>query len=178
MPQLLDPNFHRTVVLLLEHRVDDGTLGVVLNRDADMSLAEVYKSLGIVSHGIGGEGAAQKPAGWGGPVHPSTGWMLFSSPPSCDPDQFKEVSEGVYFSGTLSVLQEISRHPPEQLRFFLGCAGWAAGQLEWELAQGAWIIAPVTVDAIFEVPGDELWHHVMRSIGVDPSRLIATAGIH
>ena len=42
MPQLLDPNFHRSVVLLLEHRTEDGTLGIVLNREADMSLGEVY----------------------------------------------------------------------------------------------------------------------------------------
>jgi putative transcriptional regulator len=172
MPQLLDPNFHRTVVLLVEHN-GEGTLGVVLNREAELSLGEICTSLGF-----SWEGDVELPAGWGGPVQPGTGWMLFSSPPACDPDLIKEISRGVYFGGTLAVLQEIAQRPPDRLRFFLGYAGWGAGQLERELAQGTWILAPVTSEAVFEVPRDDLWHHVVRSLGVDPSRLVSTAGIH
>jgi putative transcriptional regulator len=172
MPQLLDPTFHRTVVLLVEHH-GAGTLGIVLNREAELSLAQICTSLGC-SWG----GAAEHSAGWGGPVQPATGWMLFSSPPACDPDLIKEVSSGVYFGGTLAVLEEIARHPPERVRFFLGYAGWGAGQLERELSEGSWILAPVTPEAVFTVPPELLWQHVLNSLGVDPSHLVATAGIH
>jgi putative transcriptional regulator len=172
MPQLLDPNFHRTVVLLVEHHAA-GTLGIVLNREAELTLPEICTSLGFAW-----EGDDELPAGWGGPVQPTTGWMLFSSAPACDPDLIKQVSAGIYFGGTLAVLEEIARHPPERVRFFLGYAGWGAGQLERELAEGAWILAPVSSKAVFDVPCDMLWEHVLHSLGVDPSRLVSTAGIH
>ena len=172
MPQLLDPNFHRTVVLLVEHN-GDGTLGIVLNRSAELTLPEICTSLGLAWRGDAGV-----PAGWGGPVQPGTGWMLFSAPPECDGELIKQVSAGIYFGGTLAVLEAVASQPPERLRFFLGCAGWGPGQLEGELAQGTWILAPVTPEAVFEVPRDTLWQHAVRSLGVDPSRLVATAGIH
>jgi putative transcriptional regulator len=172
MPQLLDPNFYRTVVLLVEHD-GDGTLGIVLNRDTELSMSEICTSFKLKW-----QGSAQLPVGWGGPVQPTTGWMLFAPPPRCEPELVRQVSEGVYFGGTLPVLAEVALHPPERLRFCLGRAGWAGGQLEQELSEGAWLLAPVTPEVVFEVPRDELWQHVLHSLGLDPSRLVATAGIH
>jgi putative transcriptional regulator len=172
MPQLEDPNFQRTVVLLIEHH-DEGAFGVVLNRGTDIPVPEVCSSLDIEWHG-----AADPVAGWGGPVRPGTVWMLFSPPPSRDEELVKEVTLGVHLGVHLDALRAATREPPERLRVFLGYSGWGEGQLESELAQGTWLLAPVTPEVVFDVPSEDLWQHVMRSLGVDPSHLVATPGIH
>ncbi len=75
MPQLQDPNFHRSVVLLVEHSAD-GALGLVLNREGDLRLADLCKSLEIQW-----TGDPEASTDWGGPVEPNKGWMLFADAP-------------------------------------------------------------------------------------------------
>ena len=71
MPQLLDPNFRRTVVLLVHHD-EEGTFGIVLNRSTELTAPSLCATLDIAWHGTQAE-----PIGWGGPVQPQTGWVLF-----------------------------------------------------------------------------------------------------
>jgi putative AlgH/UPF0301 family transcriptional regulator len=47
-----------------------------------------------------------------------------------------------------------------------------------ELAQGAWVVAPLSSDVVFDVPVDEMWDHVLREMKIDPATLISTAGVH
>ena len=67
---------------------------------------------------------------------------------------------------------------PEDLQMLLGYAGWGPGQLEAELAEGAWLVAPVSCDVVFEVEPSVMWDHVLRSLGIEPSTLVASRGIH
>jgi putative transcriptional regulator len=60
----------------------------------------------------------------------------------------------------------------------LGYAGWGPGQLEAELAQGAWVVAPLSPEIVFDVPAHEMWDHVLRAMKIDPATLISTAGVH
>ena len=60
----------------------------------------------------------------------------------------------------------------------LGYAGWGPGQLEMELSEGAWLVAPVSRDVVFGVDHSVMWEHVLRGLGIDPSTLIATRGVH
>ena len=76
------------------------------------------------------------------------------------------------------MLREVAHHPPENLHLLLGYAGWGPGQLENELAEGAWIVAPVSREVIFEVQTSVMWDHVLRSLGIEPSTLVATRGVH
>ena len=90
----------------------------------------------------------------------------------------KEVIPGLFFAGSLDVLRAVAVTPPPDVRLFLGYAGWGPGQLEAEMAQGAWLVAPVSSEAVFNVAPDAMWDHVVRSLGVDPATLIPTRGIH
>lgn len=173
MPQLRDPNFHRTVVLLVHHD-DEGTFGVVLNRPTEVTATGLCSTLALDWHG-----ATEKWICWGGPVQPQTGWLLMgdaASLGSCE--EVKRVGEGIHFAGSLDVLRQVAQDPPCDLQMLLGYAGWGPGQLESELAEGAWIVAPLSRDVVFDVDPDEMWEHVLRSLGIEPSTLVPSRGIH
>ena len=171
MPQLLDPNFHRAVVLLI-HNDDEGTFGVVLNRATEILAPQLCRSIDIE---WGGDPAAV--VNWGGPVQPQTGWVLFDGDAGSDDDS-RSIDEEIRFAGSLEVLKDLASQPPEHLRVLLGYAGWGPGQLESELTQGAWLIAPFDPATLFEVEANAMWGHVVRGLGVEPAMLIAGKGIH
>jgi len=60
----------------------------------------------------------------------------------------------------------------------VGYAGWGAGQLDIELAQGSWLMAPVQADIIFETSTDAMWETVIRRMGAEPSMLHGSSGVH
>ncbi len=93
-------------------------------------------------------------------------------------DEVKHLGEGVCFAGSLEVLKRVADEPPSKLRLLLGYAGWGPGQLENELSEGAWLVAPLQSDVIFDVDPDAMWEHVVRSLGIEPATLVATRGIH
>jgi putative transcriptional regulator len=173
MPQLLDPNFRRAVVLLVHHDAE-GTFGVVLNRTTEITAEHLCSSIDIEW-----SGDLDADIHWGGPVQPQTGWVLFDD--SYAPDAFedaKQVVEGVSFAGSLEVLRQVASDPPDDLRVLLGYAGWGPGQLESELAQGAWLIAPADRRVVFDVTPEDMWVHVVRSLGIEPATLVASRGVH
>jgi putative transcriptional regulator len=171
MPQLLDPNFARAVVLLIEHD-EAGTFGLVLNRGTDLPVAQLCASLGIDWNG-----SDDRSVGWGGPVQPEHGWLLLGkgAPGSLEAT---DVIEGVRFSRSPDVLRECAEAPPEEFRVFLGYAGWGPGQLREELIQGAWLVAPASAEFVFEAPRESLWEAVVRRLGIDPATLVPTQGVN
>lgn len=172
MPQLLDPNFHRTVVLLVQHDAG-GSFGVVLNRDTGVSAERLCRGLDLEWGGDPG-----REIGWGGPVQPQTGWLLFGAGVALDEVDVHEVAPGLHFAGLPDALPQLAAHPPEALRPLLGYAGWGPGQLEAELAQGAWLLAPAEARLVFEVPVEAMWATVLRGLGVEPATLVAGRGVH
>jgi putative transcriptional regulator len=172
MPQLLDPNFRRSVVLLLHHD-SDFTFGLVLNRPSEIAAESLCASLGI-----DWKGAPEVLVDWGGPVQPNTGWVLLGDDAGAALEDATDVTDDLRFAGSLDSLRKLAASPPCRMRLFLGYAGWGAGQLEAELAQGAWLVAPLSNRAVFEVDADDLWERVLRDLGIDPATLVATPGVH
>ncbi len=172
MPQLEDPNFHRAVVLLVHHD-GDGAFGLVVNRSADLTIGDLCASLEIPW-----AGDTEVDVGLGGPVQPNTGWLLFDASADEDLPDSREVMPGIQFAGSVESLRHLADAPPERVRMFLGYAGWGPGQLESELVQGAWLLAPATPELVFEVAWDELWERAVRGLGVEPTHLIPTPGLH
>lgn len=171
MPQLLDPNFHRAVVLLVHHDAE-GTLGVVVNRTTDLGAPELCESISMEW-----PGDPDAPVDWGGPVQPETGWLLFDGP-ATEIEETRDVTPGIHFSGSLDLLRSMLASPPDHLRVMLGYAGWGPGQLEVELAEGAWLVAPVDPAVVFDVDPEAMWTTVVRSLGIEPATLVASRGIH
>jgi putative transcriptional regulator len=173
MPQLMDPNFQRAVILVIHHD-EEGSFGVVLNRSIDLKAPALCSTLEIEWHGD-----PSREINWGGPVQPQTGWVLFDSEPGSEIDgDVTQIQPDLCFAGSLEVLRDIASDPPVRVRVILGYAGWAPGQLESELAQGAWITAPICKEALFEVADAKMWEHVVRSLGIEPATLVATRGVH
>jgi putative transcriptional regulator len=176
MPQLDDPNFKRAVVLLVHHG-GGGSFGIVLNRSLDLTMSELMQNSGIQwPPGIGS-------VGWGGPVQPERGWVVFfdeDRPPAStnEDEDVASLQEGVCVTGSLDMLRSVASHPPASVRLFLGYAGWGAEQLESELAEGAWLTAPLRREVVFDTAEDDMWEAVVRGLGIDPTALVPARGIH
>jgi putative transcriptional regulator len=151
-PPLVDPNFDRTVVLLLEHG-EEGALGIVLNRPSETSLADVLPEW---------HDRASVPAVVfvGGPVTPEAVIALARGGND-------ETPGWVHVLGDLGTV-DVGRDPLdvgsslESLRIFVGYAGWAPGQLETELEEGAWFVVDMRADDAFASAPDRLWQDVLR----------------
>jgi len=157
-PQLGDPNFERTVVLLLDHG-PEGALGVVLNRPTGLPVDEILEAWR--------DEALAAPPGVvfrGGPVSPDAVIGLARTDAEVDETRWRLVLEGV---GTV----DLAVAPPEQpmavagVRMFAGYAGWSPDQLEAELGEGAWIIVDALVTDVFTTEAEDLWHDVLQRQG-------------
>jgi len=159
-PTLIDPNFRRTVVLLLEH-TPDGAIGVVLNRPSDTEAREAVPDLRAVLFD-------DEPIFLGGPVQPETVIALADH---------NETPEDEAICGSIASL-EFADDPDElheavnRARVFAGYAGWGTGQLEDEIEEEAWFTEPATAEDVFSAEPDRLWSAVLERMG-DPFRLIA-----
>ena len=162
-------------MLLVEHD-EHGTFGLVLNRQVDLLASTLCASLEVEWHGDPDANIQ-----WGGPVEPNTGWLLFDQPvmmDSSDPAITPVGDEGLCLARSLDVLKSVTNVPESDVRFYLGYAGWGPGQLESEMVQGAWLVAPSSREVVFGVEPDAMWEHVVRGLGVDPATLIPTHGVH
>lgn len=169
MPQLTDPNFHRTVVLLCEHG-REGAFGLVLNRPTDTVAAEAVR---LTPPPLRDSGITL----WvGGPVEPQRGWILMDADP--DDDESVEVVGGLYLSTSPQVLRRLIETGPSRSRVLTGYAGWAAGQLDEEIAASAWLTADVDLDLVFDTPADQMWEATIRRLGADPGLLQMGHGVH
>jgi len=171
MPQLTDPNFHRSVVQLVHHD-EDGAFGLVINRRAGVAAGDLCDQLEIPWRGD-----RDAEVGAGGPVQSETGWVLFGGAALDVPDSYR-VANGVNFAGSLEGLRALGETPPERVRLFLGYAGWGGGQLEMELAQGAWLVVPSSAGIVFDGREGEVWSRVLSELGIDPASLVSTPGVH
>jgi putative transcriptional regulator len=170
MPQLDDPNFTRSVVLLCQHDTD-GAFGLVLNRP-------VTTTARIVPQDDPASATEQEVEVWiGGPVEPERSWILIHDP-TLD-ERAVRVCEGLYLSTSARVLQSVISSPDQsRARLIAGYAGWGPGQLDEEVAASAWLTADIALDLVFETPADEMWERAIRRLGAEPGSLQLGSGVH
>lgn len=143
-PQLRDPNFYKTVVLIAEHG-DHGAMGLVVNRPSSV----------LVSHALSkmfelcdtGELVFV-----GGPVEPLALFMLHSAEDLAESEQ--PVVPGMYMANNGEVFEHVLQRGSETMsegkyRVFSGCAGWSTGQLEGEISRGDWYVRPACRDMVY-----------------------------
>lgn len=168
MPQVLDPFFHRSVVLLVHHDDGEGSVGFIVNRPTGIRVGEILSGMEI--RWGGEEGTV---AHFGGPVRPQMGTVLFAPGtfPGVEDDASTEVVPGVSLTQHVGDLERLAGTPPDRFRLLLGYAGWGSGQLIEEILRNDWMTAPVSSELIFAVDPAETWDRALRSVGVDPASL-------
>jgi putative transcriptional regulator len=153
-PKLQDPNFIKTVVLLLEHN-KQGAFGVVLNRRISKSIRDLWEEVQEPPC------ESQQCLNLGGPV---AGPLLAIHTHA--PLGGVEVLPGIYFCHDKTQLENLVQQQQHAFKLFVGHSGWGGGQLENEIQQGAWLTAPATAEDVFS-DEDLLWTKLFRHIGSD-----------
>jgi putative transcriptional regulator len=162
-PDLADPNFYHTVVYVVQHD-GGGAMGLVLNRVLGKGpIAELLESLdqdGEV------DPAAQIEVHFGGPVESGRGFVLHS--PDYDGEDTVVLSDLVALTSSLDVLRAIAAGKgPKRSLLALGYAGWAPGQLEAEIAAGAWEVVLPDEELLFGDQTDSKWQRALDRRGID-----------
>jgi putative transcriptional regulator len=155
-PNLTDPNFQRTVVLICEHG-DQGTLGIILNRPTTVLLSEALPNVSVLK-------GTSYVLFAGGPVRPEGVLMLFRVVET--PDRLREVMAHVYLGLSRDVLERVitKPNPTETFRAYAGYAGWAPGQLEFEMAMGSWALTEADPSSIFDKAPETLWEEMTEAV--------------
>jgi putative transcriptional regulator len=158
MPQLLDANFNRSVVLLCRHN-HEGAFGLIVNRP----LVTIERDVNVFV---------------GGPVDPERSWILVGGD-EYDDVPVMNVGSGLSLSASPDLLRRLlEADPPKNARLIVGYAGWAPGQLEAELNASAWLIVEVDRELIFDTPVEQMWETAIRRLGADPATLHMSRGVH
>ncbi len=168
VPQLEDPNFLRSVVVMVEHTWE-GALGLVINHPLSHECAAV-----VAGFGLDWPGQPEARLAKGGPVEPQSLWMLHND--GWCFDETMRVADGISVSRSREALTRMCEAEESQLRMLVGYAGWGPGQLENEISTGAWVVGETTKDLIFEWSSDEAWTRALWQMGINPAHLVEGAG--
>ncbi|MEI7787294.1 MAG: YqgE/AlgH family protein [Chlorobiaceae bacterium] len=161
---MLESNFKRTVLIMCEHN-EKGSLGFILNRPMEFKVCEA----------IAGFEDIEEPLHMGGPVQVDTVHFLHLRGDLIEDSL--EILPGLFWGGDknqLSFLLNTGVMLPSEIRFFLGYAGWTAGQLESEFEEGAWYTAEASKEMIFSDAYERMWSRSVRSKGGE-YQLVANA---
>jgi putative transcriptional regulator len=177
MPGMKDDRFARTVIYICAHS-DEGAMGLIINQTQPLRFPDLLVQLGIMNE----QEAIRLPPPTrdfvvrnGGPVDRSRGFVLHSD------DYMVEsslpVSEEICLTATIDILRAISSgRGPRKALMALGYAGWAAGQLEHEIAENGWLTCPANTDLLFDSDIDRKYDRILASIGIELARLSHVAG--
>jgi putative transcriptional regulator len=149
---LPDPNFYRSIVLIVEHD-DQGAFGLVLNRTTTKSLKEVWSRISSEPC------ESDVRIAVGGPV-PGPLIILHGHPSFSE----NQVVPGVYVSRTVDCLMELVRQKEHPYRLFVGYSGWGGGQLDFEMEAGSWLTAPAQAHHIFACDENHAWEQIIDMV--------------
>ena len=171
MPNMVDPYFAKSLTYICEHN-DQGALGVVVNRPIDLSLQALFEriNLKLEPHEL-----RDMPIYFGGPVQTDRGFVLHQ--PIGDWHSTLNVRDSLGLTTSKDILEAVGRGSgPVRMLVTLGYSGWAAGQLEHELGQNAWLTVEAGEQIIFDLPAEEKLPAAMELLGVDFASLSEDTG--
>lgn len=166
-----DPHFAKSLIYIAEHN-EQGALGVIVNRPIEMNLATLFEKIEVPFEI---PELAKQPVFFGGPVQTDRGFVLHR--PVGEWQSTLAVTDDIGLTTSRDVLQAVARNDgPREILVTLGYSGWAAGQLEDELAKNAWLTVPADPHIIFSQPFEERLASAMEILGVDFAHLASQVG--
>jgi len=170
MPGMVDPHFHGSLTYICDHS-EQGALGVVVNRPTDLYLSTLFDQIGLTLP----ERLRDKIVYFGGPVQTERGFVLHTPPHTFS--STLTVKDSVSLTTSKDVLEAVSQDAgPEKFMVSLGYAGWAAGQLEEEIKQNAWLSVAADPQVIFDLTPEERLPAAMKLLGIDFASLSDEVG--
>lgn len=176
MPAMTDPYFSKTVTYICTHN-QDGAMGVIINRNADISIANLFQQIKLETESTR---QMNKAVHFGGPVQMGRGFILHE--PNLEYDSTIVVNNTVALTTSKDILEAAAQNNgPKKMLIALGYAGWTAGQLENEVSQNAWLSLD-TSDTnhihklIFEADNMDKFDYAMRLMGLNLANLSEVAG--
>ena len=170
-PSMTDPRFYKSVIYIISHK-KDGAMGIVINQPI---IETKLKNIIFNEELKDSSNIDNIPITLGGPVDTKKGFILHTS-------EFKDkstikVDSNIFLTSNINILKSIVKGKgPKKSLFALGYAGWFPGQLEEEISNDGWLIAPGDSKLIFECKVENKWSEAIKSIGVDPNLLSSTSG--
>jgi len=155
-PLMGDYYFGRSVVLLIEHNNEDGTVGIVMNKPSGTMIADLINDFPEF----------QAPVYVGGPVQ--TDNLYFMHTLGGEVPESQEVIPGLYWGGEVEAIREmivLGMVKPNQVRFFLGYSGWQSQQLHGELNRNSWLVSDTNLQSLFHTKSHKMWNHFMQRMG-------------
>ena len=180
MPAMTDPYFSKTVTYICTHN-QDGAMGVILNRCADITVANLFQQIQLETESAT---LLKTPVHFGGPVQIERGFVLHDIMPATS-EEFNStilINNIVALTTSKDILEATAQNKgPSKMLIALGYAGWTQGQLEAELAQNAWLSIETTNlkdihTLIFDAPNHEKFDYAMNMMGLNLANLSDVAG--
>ncbi len=156
-PFLMDYYFKRSVVLLAEHN-NEGTFGLILNKQVELGLHEVLQDFPRFD----------APVYLGGPV--KTDSLYFIHTLGDQLENSLEIIEGLFWGGDIEVIKDMITYgkiTPKEIKFFVGYSGWVSKQLDAELARNSWLVTSIKARQVMEGDPDKLWKESLKKLGGD-----------
>jgi putative transcriptional regulator len=162
-----DPNFAKTVILLVHYKADEGAVGLVVNRATDVPISRVFQDLKEAK-------SRKDPVYVGGPVELNTVMALLKT--AIKPENSARVFNDVFLITNKDLLRATLASGAESSVFhtYVGYAGWGAGQLEREMEQGAWHSMAADAAIVFHSDPDSVWQRLIRRTETQIAGLIYT----
>jgi putative transcriptional regulator len=179
MPSMADKRFARSVVYICAHS-GDGAMGIVINKLAsDVSFRDLLIQLDVIEAGSDASlpgGADKVRVHRGGPVETGRGFVLHSADFFLD-NATLPIDDDIYLTATLEILRAIAEgRGPRRAFLALGYAGWAPGQLEFEIQANGWLHCEADRSILFDNDVDSKYDRALAKIGVEPAMLSLDAG--
>ncbi len=171
--RLQEPNFHKTVVLMVEHG-DDGAMGLVVNRPSSISVeSSLSNHFGIPF----GDDCIY----FGGPVEPTALFIMYNRAEAAAADD-EPIAPGVFVGHSAEVFESVvgaaaAGKSDLEFRIYFGCAGWSPGQLEGEIARGDWWVAPACSSLTFLDDPYSIWDTAVEQV-FEANRLLPQTTAH
>jgi len=171
MPNLNDPYFEQSVTLICQHN-EDGCFGLTINHPMQVTIAELFEQLNIPSKNTAIKGMT---ALQGGPVQVEQGFIVHDTNKKWE--NTLEVGDGVSVTASRDILFDIAAGDgPDNFLLVLGCASWAAGQVEAEMMSNSWLNCPIDKKILFNTPYNKRWTGAIDTLGIDVNAISGDAG--